>query len=1011
MTVELSAPGIGTLELDDCDAGYLVQSLDIGSPDVRDVVSSRPLSDGTIDRTRFAGSRAVTLDLAIVERPPLYTPARYEPRESLRLDGHGFANSVAPFTFYSPTIDLRYELALDDYTNGLQVLSAQYAPGEASWIWALDALGQPVLLVSTDGIYFHAPGTNLLPNPTLATNATGYENVFHASTQPFNLLSEQQASIETGSTTPANPNVGYVPWGVPQVHARSTTQARHGASSVALTRSDGTKGPAQIAPLNTRVPGFSSTAWPGMVPVEAGKTYTWMGTGRGGPTGDYDVWALGRAYYYDQNNAEMGQPLNTANSATGARAGWVDHRLVFTVPASLTTVKAASLNATFYIGAGETAYADRLGFFEGDVPSSAWEPPRDAATMPVNLLNEVYQSCESSTTTWFPANATATIDTTRADHGLRSTRVTQTGAALASAFASTPVGTYTTGEPLTAMASAWFARAANVRILIQPLTSGGGALSYINSPVVAAKAGWNRLTFSFTSPDTAAQFRVYVQPQDLTANEQFNIDRGGLFRGANLVSSEWTMSLCRSEDPTAPEGTHVLLLTRERGPGHVEVRTTPVAATPGKAYGTSVLTNAPAGRNVTTYVECLNAAGAVLASVEQTDTALGTWMTSWAGSVLAPALTTQVRLRVKGLDFAEGEYMRLDYFELVDMTYGSVTALDGQRTVLRQEIGASTTSAYSAPSNDGPWTAIYENRAHAAIAPSDATLSIGAINAQGVPMFGATGNVYASWFVDGENDLVVASWDGYTLANATSFDPSVVLGGDAMFVDEPPMLLEPERTEFFDTRRELFDRLAPFLHPGVVSTLTYATDPLAEPRRVRVRASDWSAPWENPSHLSSSLGFVTVGQPWALGPEQEVRLSPGTMSQQGRAYALTFNRSHPAGTGVSALQVTNKGNAPAEWTAIVYGPINGFELINTTLDERLRFPTLNIPAGQSVVIDSTSRTVLADGDPASSRYGYIDFASSSWFRLVPGVNLLRVLSATFSAPSQTLIRFADTYIL
>lgn len=58
MQCELSDPDLGVLELG-CDP-YVVMSLQVGSPVVREVVRNRSLADGVFDDTRYLGSRAIT---------------------------------------------------------------------------------------------------------------------------------------------------------------------------------------------------------------------------------------------------------------------------------------------------------------------------------------------------------------------------------------------------------------------------------------------------------------------------------------------------------------------------------------------------------------------------------------------------------------------------------------------------------------------------------------------------------------------------------------------------------------------------------------------------------------------------------------------------------------------------------------------------------------------------------------------------------------------------------------
>lgn len=61
MQVELYDPNLGLLELG-CDP-YVVTSLQVGSPEVRDVTRNRSLADGTLDDTRYLGARAITLSI------------------------------------------------------------------------------------------------------------------------------------------------------------------------------------------------------------------------------------------------------------------------------------------------------------------------------------------------------------------------------------------------------------------------------------------------------------------------------------------------------------------------------------------------------------------------------------------------------------------------------------------------------------------------------------------------------------------------------------------------------------------------------------------------------------------------------------------------------------------------------------------------------------------------------------------------------------------------------------
>jgi hypothetical protein len=64
MHFRLVEPRLGYLDLD-CNGGYVVQSYDLGFPEIREVVVPNSLDDGTYDVTRFYGSRAITLDVVL----------------------------------------------------------------------------------------------------------------------------------------------------------------------------------------------------------------------------------------------------------------------------------------------------------------------------------------------------------------------------------------------------------------------------------------------------------------------------------------------------------------------------------------------------------------------------------------------------------------------------------------------------------------------------------------------------------------------------------------------------------------------------------------------------------------------------------------------------------------------------------------------------------------------------------------------------------------------------------
>lgn len=100
------------------------------------------------------------------------------------------------------------------------------------------------------------------------------------------------------------------------------------------------------------------------------------------------------------------------------------------------------------------------------------------------------------------------------------------------------------------------------------------------------------------------------------------------------------------------------------------------------------------------------------------------------------------------------------------------------------------------------------------------------------------------------------------------------------------------------------------------------------------------------------------------------------------ATGLTFNATAPfvfgsAGTGGSVL-VTNSGNFPAPWVAVITGPVTNPSVTANGLG--LTFNgTVN--AGETLVVDSLARSVLLNG--TASRNNWVA-AASVWWALPPG---------------------------
>ena len=136
----------------------------------------------------------------------------------------------------------------------------------------------------------------------------------------------------------------------------------------------------------------------------------------------------------------------------------------------------------------------------------------------------------------------------------------------------------------------------------------------------------------------------------------------------------------------------------------------------------------------------------------------------------------------------------------------------------------------------------------------------------------------------------------------------------------------------------------------------------------------------------------------------------GSVPAAGRTYDLSFDRDYPAAPPSGSAEVVNAGSANAYPVLRVYGPCTGPLIEHTELGKSMDFPTLSIAAGDFLEIDTRSKTIRYNGDPADSRYGDLDFATSAWFWLVPGSQRVRFIPDSFTAPSQVQITWRDAWV-
>lgn len=174
--------------------------------------------------------------------------------------------------------------------------------------------------------------------------------------------------------------------------------------------------------------------------------------------------------------------------------------------------------------------------------------------------------------------------------------------------------------------------------------------------------------------------------------------------------------------------------------------------------------------------------------------------------------------------------------------------------------------------------------------------------------------------------------------------------------------------------------------PGVTHQLTYRAGGNVQ-RSTSVRVRQVSSPFEVSDQAGRmarvSLQLLAPDPRW-FAAEQSLTTAV-TASLGGRTYPLTYPRVYTAG---APLSVVNSGNADADWTATLTGPLNSASILLVETGQMLTYNGA-IPSGSSVVLSPQSRTVTLNG---VSAFQNLD-VTSEWFQLAPGTSTMRLLGS------------------
>jgi hypothetical protein len=190
------------------------------------------------------------------------------------------------------------------------------------------------------------------------------------------------------------------------------------------------------------------------------------------------------------------------------------------------------------------------------------------------------------------------------------------------------------------------------------------------------------------------------------------------------------------------------------------------------------------------------------------------------------------------------------------------------------------------------------------------------------------------------------------------------------------------------SRQKALQALRWWCQPRLRPRVVYAVDSDCAPLWLAIRGSQLAAPMSNPAVSAFTVAWV----------------APDPVARALTTQTATIN---PGATGT----VTNAGTYRAWPVLDIYGPCtNPVVTWVTPAAGAVVFSGLTVASGHYVEVDTSAQTALLDASPASSVYPSLDFHSTRWAGLEPGVTSLSFTAGTSSSPARLVVKWADSSI-
>lgn len=217
------------------------------------------------------------------------------------------------------------------------------------------------------------------------------------------------------------------------------------------------------------------------------------------------------------------------------------------------------------------------------------------------------------------------------------------------------------------------------------------------------------------------------------------------------------------------------------------------------------------------------------------------------------------------------------------------------------------------------------------------------------------------------------------------------------------------------SRYEYLDQLKTFLVPHKRPYLYVSRDGWFNERRALVRGNGvscvvtkTSATW-----LEVSLRVSVPDGALEANESKTVRVRPGA-SNVGWSYPFAYPNGYTPSNSSNQATITLLGNLPVSPYIRIYGECSNPRLFRVSggVTKELSLnaaPGLALAAGSYLDLDFPNRRVFLNGTPADSFYSRVDFATSEWWELEEGSNLLLFTATSADDGCYADITYRDTW--